>query len=161
MSDCPNILRGRDWVSDSRWPLTLLRGVSTTVPRTGYSLLFMSGEQILGRMATDGRITVCSAYSCDGYSPVLKTPRGWLRLTPTPRCGMFPAVLHDFLRQFVAVPGCPWSRKDSDDWFYDAMLAGGSKRAAAIYHGTVAGPLGNAFICLTRKTDPKLRIVTP
>ena len=56
-------------------------------------------------------------------------------------------------------PGCPWTRQDTDAWFYDAMIAGGlHPHHAGIYHGAVAGPVGTAWLKLTRQPDPKLTI---
>lgn len=84
----------------------------------------------------------------------------WLRLTPTPKCGFGPAILHDIARQFSRVSGCPWDRQQTDDWFFNCLIAGGvPERRAGLYHHAVAGTLGDIYIALTRKTDPNLNIL--
>lgn len=156
---CPLLQPGIHYQSSERWPVILIAAVGTPLPIQSPPLDFYAGERHLARW--DGRIfTVLQGYACDGYSPVVRMFGRWVRLTPTPRrAGLWPSVLHDCLRQFLLTPGCPWTRQDSDAWFYDALLAGGLDRhRAGIYHGAVAGPLGSAWIALTRTPDPSLRI---
>jgi hypothetical protein len=156
---CPPLTEGIHYRVTDRWPLVMARRVSTPLPLVSEPLDFQAGRQVLARW--DGRIlTVMPSYACDGYSPVLRLFGRWIRLTPTPpTAGLWPAVLHDILRQFHRTPGCPWSRVETDAWFYDSLRAGGlSPHHAGIYHGAVAGPLGTAYIRLTRTPDPTLRI---
>lgn len=151
---------GTHYEVTARWPVRLLAAVPEKhLPIHAGPLEFRSGSQPLGRW--DGReLTILPGYACDGYSPVIRVCGRWLRLTPTPRAGLWPAVLHDFLRQFLATPGCPWSREDSDEWFYNALTSGGlTNHLAGTYYGAVAGPFGSAFMRLTRRPDPALNII--
>lgn len=162
--NCPRLTPGNCYQPAGYWPVVLQRQVAAVHHDLGASYEFYSGETLLARH--EGGTTLLHAgYACDGYSPVIRLRwRGgcrFLRLTPTPRrAGMFPAIWHDFTRQFQDVEGCPWTREQTDHWFYDALLAGGENRhLAGTYYGAVAGLMGDAFIRLTRQPDPKLRIV--
>jgi hypothetical protein len=156
---CPILHPGTHYRTSDRWPVIMTAVVGSALPIQSPPLDFHAGPLHLARW--DGRIfSVLPGYACDGYSPVLRVLGRWLRITPTPRAGLWPAVLHDCLRQFLLAPGCPWTRQDTDSWFYAALAAGGLHRHhAGIYHGAVAGPLGTAWIALTRTPDRSLRIV--
>lgn len=119
---------------------------------------FYDGEQLIG-VFKNGRITVKSGYACDGYSPSKMLCGLHLRLTPTPKAGLWPAVKHDFMRQFLEVKHCPWTRQDTDVAFYNALVDGGSGAIAGLYHSVVSGAIGTAYIAATRKKNPKLRII--
>jgi hypothetical protein len=155
---CPLLKPGEHYDIGTRWAVILRAMVSTPLPLRAEPHDFLSGQQVLARW--DGReFHVMPGYACDGYSPVIRICGRWVRLTPTPPCGLWPAVLHDVLRQFLSVPGCPWSRAESDAWFYEALHSGGlHPHHAGIYHGAVAGPLGSAWLRLTRTRDLRLRI---
>lgn len=157
---CPFLHPGIHFQETDRWPVRICRPVGTPLPRQIPDMDLISGSQILATIR-GSFFMVQPDYACDGYTPVLRFGRRrFLRLTPTPRCGLFPSVLHDALRQFLTVPGCAWTREDSDNWFFHAMVAGGTHpHHAGIYRSAVAGPVGTAWITLTRKTDPRLRIV--
>jgi hypothetical protein len=156
---CPSLQPGTHYATTDRWPLVMTAAVGCQLPIQAEPLDFHSGDLHLARW--DGRFfTVLPGYACDGYSPVIRLCGRWVRITPVPKAGLWPAVLHDALRQFQAVAGCPWTRRDTDAWFYDALLAGGlHPHHAGIYHGAVAGPLGTAWMSLTRRVDPRLSIV--
>ena len=156
---CPRLIDGEDYKAEGRWPVVTRRVISAPL---GFDLgavyEFYSGPHLLGRHER-GKLTICKRYACDGYSPVLRLFGKFLRLTPTPSAGMFPAIGHDFTRQMLAATGCPWDREDTDEFFYNWLVAGGtSPSLAGTYYGAVAGPVGSAFIALTRKTDPNLWI---
>jgi hypothetical protein len=155
---CPILHLGTHYAITDRWPVLMLAAIATPLPIQSEPIDLHAGDLHLARW--DGRFfTILPGYACDGYSPVIRVCGRWVRLTPTPRAGLWPPVLHDALRQFLPVPGCPWSRRDTDAWFYDALRAGGVRpHHAGIYHGAVAGPLGTAWLHITRTQDPTLRI---
>lgn len=155
---CPLLKPGTHFKVTDRWPVVITTTVSSPLPIQSEPMDFLSGDLHLARW--DGSsFSILPGYACDGYSPVLRFFRRWLRLTPTPSAGLWPSVLHDCLRQFLPVAGCPWDRRAADDWFHSALVAGGlHPHHAGIYHGAVAGPLGTAYIRLTRTVDPALRI---
>jgi hypothetical protein len=161
--NCPLLQSPADYAAEGRWPVVTQRDIAAVLDYDlGAIYQFYSGEQLLARHHS-GTVMLFKGYACDGYSPVIRIPwwGGWkfLRLTPTPKGGMFPAIWHDFIRQFCDVDGCPWNRVQTDWWFYDALVAGGTHPdVAGTFYGAVAGPAGDAFIRMTRKTDPKLRI---
>lgn len=158
--NCPQLTHGIDYSPQGSWPVVLKRNVAAVHHDLGYIYEFYSGDTLLARHDF-GTTMLQAGFACDGYSPVIRLPFGkFLRLTPTPKAGMFPAIWHDFTRQFLDVPGCPWTRIQSDYWFYDALVAGGcNPHLAGTYYGAVAGVAGDAFIALTRRPDPKLRII--
>lgn len=145
-----------------RWACVLTDKAGTFLPITGQHRIFRSGDQILGELFEDGWLEIRAGYACDGYSPTFRLFGKWIRLTPTPsRAGMFPAVLHDFTRQFCETPGSAWTRENSDIWFYDALIAGGeSKKIAGTYYAAVSRTIGDFYYSL-RKHDPKLSIESP
>lgn len=157
---CPLLKRGEDYAAKGRWPCVMLRPVSGMMGRDlGAIYEFCSDDQLLARHDR-GKLSILKGYASDGYSPVIRLPFGkFLRLTPTPKAGMWPALGHDLTRQFVDVEGCPWARLDTDTFFYNWLVVGGtSPDMAGTYYGAVAGPVGDAFIKLTRKPDPHLWI---
>lgn len=160
--NCPKILIGDGAACTDEWPVLFTRHAKFHVELyIAGRFEFYSGEKLLATLE-NGELEIMTGYSCDGYSPVVWLPivRKWLRLTPTPKCGFAPAALHDFTRQFFPVVGCPWTRIQTDNWFFNCLLAGKVHPAlSGIYHQAVAGVVGTAYIRLTRKSDPKLRIV--
>jgi hypothetical protein len=163
--NCPSVRIGNGATANGTWPLTTTRDVAYTLDRYyGNPFSLRTGDKILATYLS-GRLFVHAGYASDGYSPVISAPwkafdDPWLRLTPTPPCGFGPSILHDITRQFCGVPGCPWDREQTDDWFFDCLIAGGVPRwKSGIYHRAVAGTFGDVYIALTRKVDPKLNIV--
>jgi hypothetical protein len=155
---CPILSPGTHYRTSDRWPLVMTACVSTPLPLRAAPLDFHAGTLHLARWDGDF-LTILPGYACDGYSPVIRICGRWVRITPTPACGLWPAVLHDLLRQFLPIPGCPWTRQDTDNWFYAALTAGNlHPHHAGLYHGAVAGPLGTAWIAITRTPDPTLSI---
>jgi len=134
--------------------------LSTRLPINGHNLIFRSGLQKLATLEADGTFTIKKHYASDGYSPCIKVLGSWKRITPIPkRAGLFPALLHDVLRQFCTTPGCPWDRKFSDTMFYNALIAGGeSKGISGTYYGAVSRVVGNLYFRLFHKADPQLSI---
>ena len=164
--NCPVLIEGRDWEPVGDWPLVTFRDLAAVLPYDlGRVYEFRAGTKLIARHE-HGTIILFRGYACDGFSPVIRRPcwmpgrSKWIRLTPTPKCGMFPAIWHDFFRQFSGVHNCPWDRAKADDWFFDSLTAGRCTNAAGLYHSVVAGTLGDAFIALTRKVDPSLSITS-
>jgi len=164
--NCPFLIEGRDWEPVGEWPLVTFRDLAIVHDfEWDRCYEFRAGTKLIAR-AVPGSIILFCGYACDGYSPVIRRPRWvpgrskWMRLTPTPRCGMFPAIIHDFFRQFCGVDRCPWDRAKADDWFFDALIAGRCTKEAGVYHSIVSGTIGDTFIALTRKPDPSLSITT-
>lgn len=159
MITCPYIHIGFRSYETERYATVVGCDVSTKLRIFGHNLIFRSGDQILATLEPDGTFTIKEYYACDGYSPCLKILGSWKRITPIPkRAGLFPAILHDVLRQFCTTPGCPWDRKFSDTAFYDALRAGGeTKTTSGIYYGAVSRTLGNIWFHF-RKHDPSLSI---
>lgn len=156
---CPYLRIGSGIRQTDRYACVLIRAATTNIPITGREMLFYTGNQLLGRLSSDGRLEIAQKYACDGYSPTIRFFTKWLRITPTPKkAGFFPAILHDFTRQFCEVEGSPWGRKESDTWFYDVLINGGeSKRLAGTYYGAVAKTIGDIWFKF-RRHDPSLRI---
>ena len=155
---CPRIHIGDGASETDKWPLVLTRLLTLEIDRDfGGVWHCYSGRHLLGVLA-NRQIIIFPAYAGDGYSPVIRFLGRWIRLTPTPACGYAPAIGHDFTRQFYHVTGCPWTRRDSDNWFYNWLRRGGEPRTG-IFHRAVAGPIGTAYIWLTRKKDPQLKII--
>ena len=162
--NCPQITIGNGATANGSWPLITTRDAAFTLDRYyGDPFRLVTGEQILATYI-NGRLVVHSGYASDGYSPVISAPwmpfnDPWLRLTPTPKCGYGPAIIHDITRQFLNVPFCPWDREQTDDWFFNCLTSGEvSKRRAGVYHYAVSGIAGDVYIKATRKVDPNLRI---
>jgi len=161
--NCPLLVPGLDFSAVGRWPVVTRRNIAAVI---GYDLgaryRFYSGDRLLAHH-DGGTVILRTGYACDGYSPVIpyRVMGRWhfVRLTPTPAAGMFPAILHDFARQFCDIPKCPWDRLDTDAWFYDSLVAGGcNKHLAGTYYGAVAGVAGDIFIAMSRRPDPQLWI---
>lgn len=159
---CPYIRIGSGAHESAKYACILTHAVFTHIPVIGKELLFYAGEQLLARLSAEGRLEIMARYACDGYSPTLRMFGAWRRITPTPRkAGFFPAILHDITRQFCEVEGCPWTREDSDTWFYDALVAGGENpHIAGTYYGAVSRILGDIWYRF-RRTDPTLSIERP
>lgn len=163
--NCPNVTIGHGATANGTWPLVTTRDVAFSLDRYyGNPFSLRTGKKILASYFS-GRMIVHGGYASDGYSPVISAPwkrfdDPWLRLTPTPKCGFSPSILHDITRQFLKVPFCPWDREQTDEWFFNCLTAGGvSERRAGLYHHAVAGTLGDIYIAATRKVDPNLNII--
>lgn len=161
--NCPK-LTTRDYKAVGYWPVVLQRKVAAVHEDLGAIYRFYSGHQLLGHHE-GGTTMLQKGFACDGYSPVIRIPWGkgryrFIKLTHTPKsAGLFPAVWHDFTRQFSYVDGCPWARDQTDWWFYDSLVKGGvNPHIAGTYYGAVAGLAGDVFIRMSRKPDPLLWI---
>lgn len=158
----PQISIGDGLYETRRYACVVSRPVVTRIPIYGLDLSFRSGCQELGRLYPDGELVIKDGYACDGYSPTIRFFGSWIRLTPIPkRAKYFPAIFHDFTRQFVNTDGCPWTSHQSDMWFYDLLVSGGENRQmAGTYFGAVNGLAGMVFTKLTGSHDPSLRITS-
>ncbi len=149
-----------DWTPVADWPVVLLHDVWDTIPIKGKEFVFLSRGREFGRLSSNGSFVIRKGYACDGFSPVLKVFGKFVRLTPTPKSGMWSSIRHDFFRQFADVPNCPWGRKDTDTWFYNDLVRGGmSSSMAGTYYGAVAGKAGDLFLALTRKSKDHLCVI--
>ncbi len=160
MIPCPYINTGHGSYESRDWSVVLDRNAETRLPKIrGKSLAFISGGMILATLKLNGDFTIKMGYACDGYSPTVKMFGKWRRITPTPkRAGLFPAILHDILRQFCEVEGCPWDREYTDVAFYDCLRAGGENSTiSGIYYGAVSRTVGDIYHHFS-KHDPKLHI---
>lgn len=164
--NCPTLIAGVNYKETDDYPFVSLRKMAVTLPYDlGAKFLLKTGNQVLG-YHDRGVLTVCEGYASDTYSPCIKRPwyipgkSRYLHVTPVPKsAGFAPAILHDMTRQFFPVPGCPWTREDCDDWFYNMLLAGGeSELIAGIYHEAVAGLTGDLWIAATRSSNAALSI---
>jgi hypothetical protein len=156
----PYIDIGKGARQNRRFACILTSAVYTYLPLIGRTAIFRSGDKVFARLSEEGRLEIMQDYACDGYSPTIRFFGKWLG-TPAPNgAGLFPAVFHDFTRQFCKVDGCPWTREDSDKWFYDLMIdAKVNKHIAGVYYGAVsrlAGSLWHKF----SKLDLNLSIKT-
>ena len=160
MITCPYINIGFKSYETEKHATVLGCDVSTNLPIKGHNLIFRSGKTILANLKPDGRFTIMAHYASDGYSPCIKVLGKWKRITPIPkRAGLFPAILHDVLRQYCTTPGCPWDRKFSDTMFYNALRGGGeSASISGAYYGAVSRTFGNIWFRMFHKTDPELSI---
>lgn len=154
--ECPYVSIGIRARQNKKYACILTCAVSTYIPLKGYSVVFRSEDKVLGRLSSEGKLEIMAEYACDGYSPTWRVFGKWVG-TPAPRkAGLFPAIFHDFTRQFCEVGGCPWSRAESDTWFYDLMIdAGVNKHIAGVYYGAVSRTLGDIWHKF-RKYDPTL-----
>lgn len=142
-----------------KWSAVLDVDFSRPTPYKGIHLGFFKGNQMLGELKPNGELVTKARYACDGYTPCFRLFGKWIRITPTPKAGFVPAFRHDLTRQFLDVEGCPWTRKDSDDWFHQDLIEGGEpKWKTNIYHRAVSGIAGNVWIAISRKIDPELKI---
>lgn len=157
MTSCPHINRS-DWHTTPRWRVVLERDVRFTLPRKlGHLDLWADGYHLASMVGYV--LTIHKGYACDGYSPVVRTCGRHIPLTPTPSCGLGPAILHDLLTQFDSLDSCPWTRAESNQWFRESMEAGDSPIAAKLYYAAVSGPLGHAFMAIAKsRVTQKLRI---
>jgi hypothetical protein len=122
---------------------------------------FWSGDQLIATLAND-HLTIHAGYASDLCSPAIKVCGIWFG-TPTSEREALAAFAHDCLRQILMarLKCCPWSRKDTDDIFFD-LLRDQKSRFSSIYHGAVAGFLGDIFMKLTAsKSDITCRPCKP
>lgn len=133
-----------------KYPVVLTRPFSWQLFKTYKSAAFYQDDQLLGMIIGD-TLTIEIGYASDGYSP-----KG---ITPVPRCGLAPAVIHDFLRQMSEVRDSVVTRKDADDEFEFAMTRlGASNWVAKLYRGVVSSPIGWAYSALRKKPVTVLQI---
>jgi hypothetical protein len=113
----------------------------------GYHEFCADSGQLLGILSDDD-LTIFAGYASDLCSPGFYLFGRWYG---TPSKGMeLEAFLHDFARQVMDVPCCPWDRKGSDDLFYNAGKMRGHGMRIKIYHGAVAGFFGSLWIKLNK-----------
>ncbi len=95
----------------------------------------------------DDTLTILAGYSCDGCSPAIQLFGHWFG-TPTPPNAVTACFVHDVLRGYLGLPCLSYTRKDTDDVFYDILKEAGFKMGE-VYHGAVAGFWGSLYIRLT------------
>ncbi len=109
---------------------------------------FVHGQTVWGTLIND-RLTIFAGYASDLCSPGFYLFGRWFG-TPS-RGAELPAILHDFLRQFMApnLACSPWDRHETDRLFFNALeMVGFCGRD--VYHGAVAGPIGSLWIWLNK-----------
>lgn len=106
-------------------------------------------EETRWGMLNNDVLTIFAGYASDLCSPGIYVFGVWLG---TPSRGMeLEAFVHDFLRQFMSVPCVPWDRKSSDAIFYNAGIMRGHNMKIKVYHGAVAGKLGDLWMWLNKE----------
>lgn len=99
------------------------------------------------------KLTIFAGYAFDGCSPAWKILGKWYG-TPTPRRAVAAAAVHDCLRGYLGLGCVGYTRKDTDDIFFDMLQAEGFL-GSEIYHGAVAGFCGSLYIRLTAARPSK------
>lgn len=97
----------------------------------------------------DDFFTLYTGYASDLCSPAVRIGRKWLG-TPSSEKEKPGAYIHDAARQVMRLACCPWNRKDTDDFFWDALTVTGSRQRNT-YHFAVSSVIGSVFMLLTRK----------
>lgn len=92
-------------------------------------------------------LTILPGYAFDGCSPAIRLFGRWYG-TPTPHKAVPAAGVHDALRGYLGLPCLAYTRKDTDDVFWDLLKDQGFP-LGSIYHAAVAGPIGSLYIWLT------------
>lgn len=101
-------------------------------------------------MTMDGDIlTLHKGFRWDLCSPSFRFRNWWLGTPSGPREAPGSAI-HDATRRVMRLGCVPFDRKDTDDFFWDALGLSGS-RVKRTYHFVVASPLGTLFIKLSKK----------
>jgi hypothetical protein len=147
--NCPLVLIGEGAHFTRKWAVITdkdlgfyLGGLKGTTAR------LYCGDSLVASL-DNGFLSIRPSYACDGYSPVKWSSllNKWLRFTPIPYCGLAPAILHDLTRQYLGVEGCPWTREQTDTWFRECMIAGGTSPLVAwIYYKAVSSAIGTAYM---------------
>lgn len=148
-ADHPQLLSPFTWAAGEKYRAVLSQDLVVDLCKFYHGVhLFVDRGQPIAELCGD-RFTLFRGYASDLCSPAIKIGKRWIG-TPTSARESLAAFVHDGLRQLLyACPRCvPWTRKDTDDLFYDFMVLRGSRRAS-IYHGAVAGPIGSLFMRLT------------
>lgn len=112
-----------------------------------------AGGQLIATLVDDC-LTIHEGYASDLCSPAVRVAGCWIG-TPTGPGEELAAFVHDCTRQLLGHPCAPWTRKDTDDLFYD-FLGEGHSKVRRLYHFAVSSVIGSAFMALTRK-DRSLR----
>ncbi len=131
--------------------------------------LGLNGNHVLRDGETDWAIlrgdilTIFEGYAFDGCSPAWQIFGRWFG-TPTPRKAVAAAAVHDCLRGYLGLDCLHYTRKDTDDVFWNMLKAEGFPMGG-VYHGAVAGPIGSLYIRLTaarpNKANCKCHLPTP
>jgi hypothetical protein len=120
----------------------------------------------------DDKLTIMAGYSFDGCSPSIRMFGRWFG-TPTPKKAVAASAVHDALRGYMGIKCLSYTRKDTDDVFFDMLKLSGFA-LGSVYHGAVAGPIGSLYSrltsarpnnarcsCHTCMMDPKDEDLTP
>lgn len=105
-------------------------------------------EGVIGTLEDD-ILTIHTVFLSDLCSP--STTIGKRRIgIYSGRAEAFGGFVHDFTRKVRRVKCSPFNRKDTDDFFWDALRLMKSK-VAHTYHFAVSSVLGTLFILMTEK----------
>ena len=104
-----------------------------------------------GTFATldDDFLTIKNGYKSDLCSPSKRVGKKW-HGTPTSEREAPGAFIHDATRRVCQLQCVPFDRKDTDDFFWDALRLKNS-RLKRTYHFFVSSFFGTVFIWLTLK----------
>ena len=100
-------------------------------------------------LLVDDELTIFEGFAWDLASPSFRVGRKWFG-TPTSDREVAATMLHDFSRGLLGQQCCPWTIKDTDDFFYDLMELQRS-RVTDLYHWMVSNPIGKLYHKLTYK----------
>lgn len=95
----------------------------------------------------DDILTILEGLSWDECSPSFYF-RGKRIGTPCSEAESFASLIHDVTRRIYRLVCIPFGRKDTDDFFYDALTLKGSK-VKHTYHFAVSSFFGTVFIWIT------------
>jgi len=109
---------------------------------------FWSHGRLIATLVDD-LLTIHEGYASDLCSPAVRVAGCWIG-TPTGEGEELAAFVHDVARQLLGHPCAPWTRKDTDDLFWDFLTDGGS-RVRRLYHFAVSSVIGSVFMALTAR----------
>lgn len=96
----------------------------------------------------DDFLTLHAGWGWDKCSPSVKVFGRWFG-TYSGTAETFASAIHDATRAILAADCSPFTRKMTDDLFWDALVLKKS-RVRRTFHTAVASPIGSFFMWLTR-----------
>jgi len=114
--------------------------------------IFRDGDTDWASLRGD-TLTILAGYAFDGCSPAWQIFGRWFG-TPTPHSAVAACAVHDCLRGYMGLLCVEYTRKDTDDIFFDMLKEAGFP-VGSVYHSAVAGFWGNLYIQLTAARPQK------
>lgn len=108
---------------------------------------FSSLEDGLFATLHDDILTLYADFCWDGCSPAWYF-KGKRIGTPNGEAEKFASCIHDFARRVYLLACVPFERKDTDDFFFDALALKNSK-VKRLFHFAVSSFIGTFFIWIT------------